>query len=82
MALVHKSFVSNPVKSQGVPVTPAVRAKPVARRVRSARAQATNALTVAQPKAVTNGVPVAVPAFVEEVDLAKHMQDRHAHVLR
>ncbi|GLC33492.1 hypothetical protein PLESTB_000080900 [Pleodorina starrii] len=84
MALAQKTVISTPAKSHSALVAPAVRAQPVARRVRSARAQASNALTVAQTKAIaqTNGSPVAVPAPMEEVDLAKHMQDRHAHVLR
>ncbi|GIL65559.1 hypothetical protein Vafri_19309 [Volvox africanus] len=85
MALVHKTLVSTPAKSQGALIAPAVRPQPIARRVRSARAQATNALTVTQSKAIaqTNGAPAPVPVPVEEeVDLAKHMQDRHAHILR
>ncbi|PNH10436.1 hypothetical protein TSOC_002842 [Tetrabaena socialis] len=82
-----KTFVGTPLKTQGGIVAPAVRAQPAARRVFTARAQAaSNALAVSeQSKAVaaTNGALAMGPIEPQpEVDLAKHMQDRHDQVLR
>ncbi|KAG2490704.1 hypothetical protein HYH03_010865 [Edaphochlamys debaryana] len=84
MALASKTVKGAPVaKSQAGIILPAVRAQPVARRVRAVRAQATNALTVAESKALAQAAAAPAPvAAVEEVDLARHMQDRHAHILR
>ncbi len=84
MALAQKMNAPVVAKAQGI-VAPAVRPLAAPRRVRSSsiRAQASQALTVAQTKAVaaTNGAPAPL-APVEEVDIARHMNDRHAHILR
>lgn len=83
MALAQKMNVPVAAKAQGI-VAPAVRPMAAARRVRSSiRAQASQALTVSQSKAVapSNGAPAPL-AQVEEVDIARHMNDRHAHILR
>ncbi len=90
MALAQKPITQAATRAQGAIVPPAVRAQPAPRRVRSSiRAEASNgtALAVTQKQALaqTNGsatTAVAPVAPVEEVDLAKHMQDRHAHILR
>ncbi|GFR52778.1 hypothetical protein Agub_g15383 [Astrephomene gubernaculifera] len=83
MAIAHKSIVGKPCAKVQVP--PTLRSQRLSRRTCYVRAEASNALTIANSKALaqTNGAQVAVPAVqVEEVDFTKHMQDRHAQVLR
>jgi hypothetical protein len=82
MALASKPLVA-PVAQQARVVAPSVmRPANAPRRVRAVQAQAQVALAKAASTAVATANGAPAPAVVEDVDIAKHMADRHAQVIR